>query len=146
MSMESTRPRDSERKTRIHLSLYDRSKFLLLFAIVFFVLVWADMAGDSALGFLDALNQTAGKRWWIFLLVGVEAVRQAHFLVAELAAPYHGFWQRYFAFTDRIIHKLSDWTRFRISRVIKWLLFICPRREIQDNWDRLSKRRIYFGD
>ena len=122
--MESTRPRDSERKTRIHLSLYDRSKFLLLFAIVFFVLVWADMAGDSALGFSDALNQTAGKRWWIFLLVGVEAVRQAHFLIAELAAPYHGFWQRYFAFTDRIIHKLSDWTRFRISRVIKWLLFI----------------------
>ena len=41
-----------------------------------------------------------------------------------LFRSYHGIWQRYFAFTDRIIHKLSDWTRFRLSRVIKWLVFI----------------------
>jgi cell division protease FtsH len=42
-----SRPRDSDRKTRIHISFYDRAKFLLFFAIVFFVLVWADMAGED---------------------------------------------------------------------------------------------------
>lgn len=123
-SNESSRPRDTDRKTRVHLSFYDRIKFLLFFAVVFFVLVWADMAGDETLGFNQALSNSAYQRWWIFPLVAIEAIRQAHFLVSELAAPYHGFWQRYFGFTDRIVHKLSDWTRFRISRVIKWIVVI----------------------
>ena len=123
-SNESSRPRDTDRKTRVHLSFYDRIKFVLFFAVVFFVLVWADMAGDETLGFNQALSNSAYQRWWIFPLVAIEAIRQAHFLVSELAAPYHGFWQRYFGFTDRIVHKLSDWTRFRISRVIKWIVVI----------------------
>ena len=124
MSTDSTRLRDNERKTRIHLSFYDRTKFISLFTIVFLVLVWSDMAGDETLGFLSAVQQVATARWWLFLLLGLEAIRQAHFLMAELAAPYHGVWQRYFAFVDRLIHRFSDWTRFRISRVIKWILFI----------------------
>ena len=123
-SNESSRPRDTDRKTRVHLSFYDRIKFLLFFAVVFFVLVWADMAGDETLGFDQALSNSAYQRWWIFPLVAIEAIRQTHFLISELAAPYHGFWQRYFGFTDRIVHKLSDWTRFRISRVIKWIVVI----------------------
>ena len=114
MSTDSTRLRDNERKTRIHLSFYDRTKFISLFTIVFLVLVWSDMAGDETLGFLSAVQQVATARWWLFLLLGFEAIRQAHFLMAELAAPYHGVWQRYFAFVDRLIHRFSDWTRFRI--------------------------------
>jgi len=77
-----------------------------------------------SLRFNQALSNSAYQRWWIFPLVAIEAIRQAHFLISELAAPYHGFWQRYFGFTDRIVHKLSDWTRFRISRVIKWIVVI----------------------
>jgi len=125
MSTETTsRPRDTDRKTRVHLSFYDRIKFLLFFTIIFFVLVWADMAGDEALSFEKALANSAYQRWWIFPLFAIEAIRQTHFLISELAAPYHGIWQKYFAFVDRIIHKLSDWTRFRLSRVIKWALVI----------------------
>lgn len=120
----TSRPKDSDRKTRVHLSLYDRIKFLLFFTIVFFVLVWADMAGDESLTFQTATSNSAYQRWWIFPLFAVEAIRQTHFLISELAAPYHGFWQRYFSFVDRTLHKLSDWTRFRLSRVIKWTLII----------------------
>ena len=124
MVVASTRPRDAERKTRIHLSFYDRTKFLLLFTLTFLILVWADMAGEEGLGFADALEESAYRRWWIFPLFAIELIRQTHFLIAELAAPYHGFWQRYFGFVDRVLHRLSDWTRFRLSRVIKWLVFI----------------------
>lgn len=120
----TSRPKDSDRKTRVHLSFYDRIKFLLFFTIVFFVLVWADMAGDESLTFQTATSNSAYQRWWIFPLFAVEAIRQTHFLISELAAPYHGFWQRYFSFVDRTLHKLSDWTRFRLSRVIKWTLII----------------------
>ena len=55
-TLESSRPRDTDRKTRVHLSFYDRTKFLLFFSIVFLVLVWADMAGDDSLTFEKALS------------------------------------------------------------------------------------------
>jgi len=125
VSLENnSRPRDAERKTRVHLSLYDRGKFLLFFAAVFFVLVWSDMAGDENLGFNQAVIDSSYQRWWIFPLIAIETLRQTHFLISELAANYHGFWQKYFSFVDRLIHKLSDWTRFRLSRVIKWIVVI----------------------
>lgn len=120
----SSRPRDTDRKTRVHLSFYDRVKFLLFFSAVFFVLVWSDMAADEELAFSQAVTNSSYQRWWIFPLVAVETLRQAHFLVSELLAPYHGFWQRYFTFVDRMTHRLSDWTRFRLSRVIKWIVVL----------------------
>ena len=94
---QNSRPRDTDRKTRVHLSFYDRIKFLLFFTIVFLVLVWADMAGDESLSFEKALANSAYQRWWIFPLFAIEALRQTHFLISELAAPYHGIWQRYFS-------------------------------------------------
>lgn len=125
MSLElSSRPRDAERKTRVHLSFYDRSKFLIFFAFVFFVLVWSDMAGDENLSFQSALDKSASQRWWIFPLIAIESFRQLHFFISELVSGYHGFWQKYFSFIDSTIHRLSDWTRFRLSRVIKWLVVI----------------------
>ena len=124
MSIDQSRPRDSERKTRIHLSFYDRTKFILLFTAVFLILVWSDMSADESIGFSSAFADGASRRWWIFLLLGIETIRQAHFLVAELASPYHGVWQRYFNFVDRTTHRLSDWNRFRISRVVKWIVII----------------------
>lgn len=121
---EQSRPRDTDRKTRIHLTFYDRTKFLILFAIVFFVLAWASMADNPLLSFSDAISRTASDRSWLLILVGVEVVRQLHFALSELLAPYHGIWLRYFSFIDRILHKLSDWNRYRLGRVIKWLLFV----------------------
>ncbi len=123
MTIQS-RPRDTDRNTRIHLSFYDRTKFLLLFAIVFFVLAWASMADNPLLSFGDALSSTAASKTWLIVLAGIEIIRQVHFALAELLAPYHGIWVKYFAFVDRILHKLSDWNRFRLGRVIKWLVFI----------------------
>jgi len=123
MSQQS-RPRDSDRKTRAQLTFYDRTKFLLLFAVVFFVLSWASMADNPLLSFSDANTKTAQDRSWLLILVGVEVVRQMHFALSELLAPYHGIWLRYFSFVDGLVHKLSDWNRYRLGRVIKWLLFV----------------------
>ena len=123
MTIQS-RPRDSDRKTRVHLSVYDRTKFLLLFALTFFVLAWASMADNPLLSFSDAVSKTADEKVWLLVLAGIEIVRQIHFALAELLAPYHGIWLKYFAFVDRLLGKLSDWNRFRLGRVIKWLVFV----------------------
>jgi hypothetical protein len=119
-----SRTRDSERKTRVHLTLFDRLKFIVLFTITLLVLVWAEMANNPILGFTDAFKETSKARWWIYPLFGIEFIRQIHFLLAELLAPYHGIWQKYFSFIDRTIHRLSDWTRYRLSRAIKALLAV----------------------
>ena len=123
MTIQS-RPRDTDRKTRVHLSVYDRTKFLLLFALTFFVLAWASMADNPLLSFSDAVSKTADEKVWLLVLAGIEIVRQIHFALAELLAPYHGIWLKYFAFVDRLLGKLSDWNRFRLGRVIKWLVFV----------------------
>jgi len=123
MTIQS-RPRDSDRKTRVHLSVYDRTKFLLLFALTFFVLAWASMADNPLLSFSDAVSKTADEKVWLLVLAGIELVRQIHFALAELLAPYHGIWLKYFAFVERLLGKLSDWNRFRLGRVIKWLVFV----------------------
>jgi cell division protease FtsH len=126
-SVESSvsRQRDSDRKTRVHLSLYDRVKFLLLFTLVYLVLVWASLADNPLLSVGDAFNEITRTRSWLLLLVVIEILRQMHFLVSELAAPYHGIWQKYFQAVDYALHRLSDWTRYRLSRVIKAVLFVC---------------------
>jgi cell division protease FtsH len=123
MTIQS-RPRDTDRKTRVHLSVYDRTKFLMLFTLTFFVLAWASMADNPLLSFNDALSKTASDKVWLIVLAGIEIVRQIHFLLAELLAPYHGIWLKYFSFVNRLLGKLSDWNRFRLGRVIKWLVFV----------------------
>jgi cell division protease FtsH len=120
----TSRPRDIDRKTRIHLSFYDRIKFLLLFGITYLVLTWSNLAENPILSVEDALNETASSKSWLIVLAVIEVIRQIHFIFAELLAPYHGIWKRYFEFVDRQVHRLSDWTRFRLSRVIKWALVL----------------------
>jgi len=121
---EVSRLRDSDRKTRVHLSPIDRFKFLLIFGLVFLVLVWADMSNNPILNFSDAFKENANSRWWLLLLIGVEVLRQIHFLAAETLAPYHGAWLKYFSAVDSTLKKLSDWNRYRLSRAIKVLLYI----------------------
>ena len=123
MTIQS-RPRDTDRKTRAQLSFYDRIKFLLLFGITFFVLAWAAMADNPLLSFNDAITKTAEDKFWLLVLAFIEIVRQMHFALAEILAPYHGVWLKYFAFVENLLNKLSDWNRFRLGRVIKWLVFV----------------------
>ena len=123
MTIQS-RPRDTDRKTRAQLSFYDRIKFLLLFGITFFVLAWAAMADNPLLSFNDAITKTAEDKFWLLVLAFIEIVRQMHFALAEILAPYHGIWLKYFAFVENLLNKLSDWNRFRLGRVIKWLVFV----------------------
>jgi cell division protease FtsH len=120
------RPRDFGRPTRKPLPFWDRVKFLLLLALAWFILVWSAMANNPLVGFSDALRIEVRTGWWVFALAGLEALRQAHFLVSEHWARYHRFWtHKVFAGFERLTHtKLSDWTRFRLWRAVIWLVWI----------------------
>jgi cell division protease FtsH len=120
------RPRDDDRPTRKPLPIWDRIKFLLLLILVWFILVWSAMANNPLVGFQDAMRLEARSGVWVFVLIGLEALRQIHFLISEHWAGYYRFWTvKFFGGVERTTHrKMSDWTRFRIRRLIGWIFWI----------------------
>src|SRR6516165_6426091 len=105
---------NAERPTRKPLPVWDRIKFLLLLALVWVLLTWSVMANNPLVGFSDAVRTEARAGWWVFVLMGLEAIRQIHYLISEHWAAYHRFWTyRVFGGFERMSHRrLSDWTRF----------------------------------
>jgi ATP-dependent Zn protease len=124
------RPRDEDQLTRKRLAPWDRIKFLLLLALVWLVLVWSVVSKDPAdpfgVAFADATRTELRSGLWVIVLAGLEVIRQVHFLISEHWAGYHQFWTRaVFGGTERLTHRrLSDWTRFRLRRVLTWLLWL----------------------
>jgi cell division protease FtsH len=120
------RPRETDRVTRKPLSLWDRVKFLLLLGLVWLILVWSVMANDPIVGFTDAARIEVQQGYWVFILLGLEALRQVHFVISEHSQRYYRFWTwLVFGGMERISHRrLSDWTRFRITRMVTWVIWI----------------------
>jgi hypothetical protein len=122
---QGQQPGPAEPRTRKPLAPWDRLKFILLLSLLWLVLVWSDMANDPIIGFADAVRQQLTAARWVLILLAAEILRQIHFLISEHWAGYHRIWAHgVFGRADRATHQMSDWTRFRISRVLKWLLAI----------------------
>jgi cell division protease FtsH len=117
---------EPEGRTRKRLPLWDRIKFLLLLGIVWWLMVWAAMASNPILPFADAVRIQLRSNWWLLALMGLEIVRQIHFLISEHWSAYHSFWtKKVFGGADRAIRRrFSDWTRFRLARILKILVWI----------------------
>ena len=120
--------RDPNRQTRMPLVLWDRLKFTLLFVMVWFVAVWYQMANDPVLGFQDAARQQlqvrSGIGRWLILLLCLELIRQLYYLVTEQSRPAYRASSSFFSQSDKLSHQMTDYTRFRLRRVIKWLIWI----------------------
>ena len=122
---ESDASRRAERETRRPLAFWDRAKFLVLLSGTWLVLVWAAMADDPNLPFADAARIQARSAAWLLVLLGLEALRQAHYLVSEHWSGYHRFWtERVFGGINRRSSSLNDWTRYRIARAFRWMLIV----------------------
>jgi len=122
----SGRPRHEDRLTRKPMSIWDRIKFLILLGLVWFILVWSAMANNPLIGFSDAMRIEVRAGWWVFLLLGLELLRQVHFLISEHSAGYHRFWtETVFGGFERTTHRrISDWSRFRVRRMLTWIFWI----------------------
>src|SRR5580692_7020532 len=130
-SPEGLRPpdgrlRDEDRRTRKPLAFWDRVKFLVLLTVFWFILLWSTKSGNPLVTWSDAFRIEARAGAWVLVLIGLEVLRQIHFLISEHWAGYHYFWtHRVFGGTERITHRrLSDWTRFRLWRLITWVFWI----------------------
>ena len=126
LSYAGGRPKDDDILTRRPIAFWDRIKWLFLLAVIWLLLVWALMADNPLIGFVDACRLETQLGWWVFVLAGLELLHQAHFLVSEHWAGYNQFWvQKVWRSSERLSQrKLSAWTRYRIGRIIRWVVVI----------------------
>ena len=94
--------------------------------MIWLVVVWAAMADNPLLPFVDAVRLHVVESQWLLWLMGLELLRQVHYFISERSAGYHRFWSyRVFGGFDRAMkRRFSDWTRFRLARLVKIIAFI----------------------
>lgn len=106
---------------------WDRIKVLLALSVIFLFMAWVKMS-DPFLSFREAVTETArgGFGRFLVILMGLEVLRQIHYLISEHWSGYHRFWKsRIFEGTERqITNRVSEWTRYRVRRIFKWLLLL----------------------
>ncbi len=125
-----SRERDDERRTRRPLPLWDRTKFLLLLALVGAFLLSASISSNPPLqvqfirnpliGISDAMLADRSTFIGLAVLAALELLRQLHYFISEHWARYHRFWTRsVFGRLDRRRGRMDDWTRYRVGRVMR---------------------------
>ena len=114
------------RPTRPKANLWQRVRLMVLFGVIWLIVVWAAMADNPLLPFVDAVRIQGVEYQWLLWLMGLELLRQVHFFVSERSARYHRFWAHtVFGGLDRAVkRRTTDWTRFKIARLVKWIAFV----------------------
>ena len=121
--------RAREGRTRPKLKLWDRIKFLLLFAVVWLMLVWAAMAGepDPAVRGRDAAAGAVESGSWLLVLAGpggAAADPLPHQRALGGLPPVLDPLGLRRVRAVRPSPRFSDWTRFRLARAFKWFFWI----------------------
>jgi cell division protease FtsH len=109
-------------------SWWDRLKILLGLIALWWILVWATITNNPVEPFRVALGHELRTLLWLEVLMGIEALRQIHYLVSEHSRRWNHFWSdRVFGRRNFVRTKTSDWTRYRIGRVLRvvvWLVVL----------------------
>lgn len=122
----TSRPRDADRRTRRKLDPWDRSKYLILGSVLFGFFWWQKLNANPIKSVADGFWETVDKQAWVWILLGLEVLRQLHFVVAEHWSGYYRFWKiTVFGHLESRQSRMDPWVRFRIGRVLRilfWLL------------------------
>jgi ATP-dependent Zn protease len=115
-----------KRATRPKAPLWHRIRLLVLLGVIWLVVVWSAMADNPLLPFVDAVRTAGVGSQWLLWLMGLELLRQIHYFVAERSAGYHRFWSEgvFGGFDRSMKRRFSDWTRFRLARMVKVVAFV----------------------
>jgi cell division protease FtsH len=112
------------RKTRRKLMTFDRLKIgAILLAILGFSIVkeQSDFPMD---GWGSAARNQLVSKQWVLWLIGLEVLRQIHYLVSEKSADYNHFWNhRIWGAWNRFWSRRNPWFRFRMARMFKRAVF-----------------------
>jgi cell division protease FtsH len=117
-----SRPKESDRLTRAPMLLWDRVRILSFLIGAFLLLTWGSMSINGT-GFLETIRAQSRSRWWLLVLIGIEALRQINYLLLEGSPRYYRRWTAFWG-RERASDRIDPWTRFRLGRVLKILAFL----------------------
>lgn len=116
---------DREPRTRPKLFFFDRIKLLLLLAVYFLIIVSYEQSQIPVMSWGDAFRDQARAKWWLWIVVGLEVLRQLHYLVSERVGAYHTFWRKHvWEAWERLMARMKPYTRFRLARLVKRIIVI----------------------
>ncbi len=118
-------PDDRDPRVRRKMFFFDRVKVLVLLA-VFLGLTTSQQKTDIPLmTWGEALRDQLNAKWWVLVLAGLEVIRQIHNVISEHSEGWHQFWQtKVFGGWERMMSRMKPYTRFRVSRLMKRLMFL----------------------
>lgn len=107
------------------MALWDRVKFLLVLVLVFVVLVMFRTTNNPLEPLRAVAGDVAASSWWLVLLFAVEVLRQGHYLLSERSGDWNEYWsEEVFGRFSRFGSGWNDWTRYRVARALKVVLFL----------------------
>lgn len=99
---------------------WDRLKILILLIALWWILVWATITNNPVEPFRVAVGHEVQTLLWLEALMGLEALRQIHYLISEHSRRWNHFWSdRVFGRRNFFLRKTNDWTRFRVARATR---------------------------
>ena len=116
---------DRDPPTRRKMFFFDRLKVLVLLA-VFLGLTTSQQKTDIPLmSWGEAFRDQLHAKRWLLILAGLEVLRQIHNIISEHSKGWHQFWQKkVFGSWERMMSRMKPYTRFRVSRLAKRLMFL----------------------
>ena len=112
--------------TRRRADTWDRIKFLVILSVITTAVVGSQVQPPFvtvSAALREFLGTSAGRILGILFVI--EVIRQIHYFISERSSAYHGFWQSgVFGRVEGGLDHLKPWTRFRVGRLIRWIIII----------------------
>jgi ATP-dependent Zn protease len=120
-----TAPPVEEWPLRDKRSLWDRLKILIGLVALWWILVWATLTNNPLEPLRVALSHELQTLLWLEVLIGLEAVRQLHYLISEHSRRWNHFWsEKVFNQRNFIQRRTNDWTRYRVGRAARVVIVL----------------------
>ena len=112
--------------TRRRADTWDRIKFLVILSVITTAVVGSQVQPPFVTvgaALREFLGTSAGRILGVLFIL--EFIRQIHYFISERSTGYHGFWQSgVFGRVEGGLDHLKPWTRFRVGRLIRWIVLI----------------------
>ena len=106
-------------------SWWDRLKILLGLIALWWILVWATITNNPLEPFRVAAGHEFQTLLWLEVLMGLELVRQIHYLISEHSRRWNHFWSvKVFGQHNFVRRRTNDWTRFHVGRALRVVVFL----------------------
>ena len=115
---------DREPRRRPRMLFFDRIKLLLIIAVLLTLTTMYKGQQVPLMSLGDAIRDQAHAKLWLLVIAGLEVLRQIHYVISERSERWHMFWDRkVFGGWERFMSRRNPWQRFRMQRLMKWLVF-----------------------